>query len=75
MPLPKYSPEEIRAIQKAEKERQAAAIAAAKQRRAQYAIDDDEEDDVNIPVIRSHFDNDDEPTAPAQKNPSNKKKK
>ncbi len=77
MPLPKYSPEEIRAIQKAEKERQAAAIAAAKQRRAQYALDDDEEDDVNIPVIRSRFDNDDEPkdSAPAQKKTSNKKKK
>ena len=70
-------PEEIRAIQKAEKERQAAAMAAAKQRRAQYALDDDDEEDVDIPVIRSHFDNDDEPAtpAPAQKKTSNKKKK
>ena len=78
MPLPTYTPEEIRAMQKAEKERQAAAIAAAKQRRAQYALDDDDEEDVNIPVIRSHFDNDDdEPAAPAPKtqNQSKKKKK
>lgn len=60
MPLPTYTPEEIRAMQKAEKERQAAAIAAAKQRRAQYAMDDDEDEDVNVPVIRSRFDNDDD---------------
>lgn len=73
MPLPTYTPEEIRAMQKAEKEKQAAAIAAAKQRRAQYMLDDDDEDDVDIPEIRSKFDNDeDEGDKPA---PQNKKKK
>ena len=76
MPLPKYTPEEIRAMQKAEKERQAAAIAAAKQRRAQYALDDDDEEDVNIPVIRSRFDNEDSaPAEPKPQNQSQKKKK
>lgn len=76
MPLPKYTDEEIRAIQKAEKERQAAAVAAAKQRQARYALDDDEDDDVNVPVIRSHFDNDDEGgEAPAQKPQNSQKKK
>lgn len=61
MPLPTFSPEEIRAMQKAEKERQAAAAAAAKQRRAALMADDEGEEDVDIPVIRSKFDNDDEP--------------
>ncbi len=74
MPLPTYTAEEIRAMQKAEKERQAAAIAAAKQRRMQYMLDDDEEDDVNIPVIRSRFDND-EPAERPDPKPRNKKKK
>ncbi len=60
MPLPTYTAEEIRAMQKAEKERQAAAIAAAKQRRAQLMADDEGEDDIDIPVIRSKFDNDDD---------------
>ena len=75
MPLPTYSAEEIRAIQKAQKERQAAAIAAAKQRRAQYALDDEDEDDINIPEIRSHFDNDDTPSTPVPKGNQSKKKK
>ncbi len=73
MPLPTYTAEEIRAMQKAEKERQAAAIAAAKQRRAQYMLDDEGEDDINIPVIRSKFDNDDD-TPPVQPQPPKKKK-
>ena len=72
MPLPTYSPEEIRAIQKAEKERQAASLAAAKQRRAQYALDDDDEEDIDVPVIRSHFDEDD---GDEPKNHTEKKKK
>ena len=72
MPLPTYTPEEIRAMQKAEKERQDAARAAAKQRRAQYLLDEEDDEEVEIPVIRSKFDNDDEEDdAP----PSPKKKK
>ena len=66
MPLPTFTPEELRAMQKAEKERQQAAMAAAKQRRVHY-MDDEDEADVEIPVIRSKFDNDDEDDTPPQK--------
>lgn len=71
MPLPTYSDEELRAMQKAEKERQAAAMAAAKQRRAQYALDDDDEEDFEIPEVKSRFDNDEDDFVP----PVKKKKK
>ena len=71
MPLPTFSQEELRAMQKAEKERQAAAMAAAKQRRAQYALDDDDEEDFEIPEVKSRFDNDEDDFVP----PVKKKKK
>ena len=74
MPLPTYTKEEIRAMQKAEKERQAAALAAAKQRRAQYALDDEDEEDVDIPVIVSRFDQEDGGNE-EQKHSKDKKKK
>lgn len=70
MPLPTFTDEEIRAIEKAEKERQKEAIRAAKAnktRSAIHAIDDDEDDDVVLPPIRSRYGEDDgvdEPTPP-----------
>ena len=73
MPLPTFTEEEIRAIEKAEKERQREAIRAAKANKTTsllHAIDDDdnEGDDVVLPPIRSRYGEDDgldEPTPPA----------
>lgn len=77
MPLPTYTEEELRSIQKAEKAKQEAARAAmrsgAVSPRSLHHIDDDDEDDVEIPEIVSKFDKD-PPAAPSAKN-NNKKKK
>ncbi len=84
MPLPTYTEEEIRAIQKAEKAKQEAARAAmhsgAVNPRSLHHIDDDDEEDVDIPEIVSKFDQEDNDSpvkkAPIKKDkPSNKKKK
>ena len=75
MPLPTYTEEEIREINKAEKAKQAAALAAAKQRRITYSDDEDDDDeDVELPEIKSKFDReDDEPAAPSTQNKKKKK--
>lgn len=60
MPLPKFTPEELRAIEKEEKERARRNAAAARQ--AQKARFDDEDDDIDeskIPHIKSKFDDED----------------
>ncbi len=68
MPLPTYTEEEIRAILKAEKERANANRAAMRQNgysaKSLHHIDDDDDDDIIVPVIRSKFDEDDEPASP-----------
>ena len=75
MPLPTYTEEELRAIQRAEKAKQEAARAAmrsgAVSPKSLHHIDDDDEDEVEVPEIVSKFDR--EPTASPE--PKNKKKK
>ena len=79
MPLPTYTEEELRAIQKAEKAKQEAARAAmrsgAVSSKSLHHIDDDDED-VDVPEIVSKFDRE-EPDAPIAKAPlkNDKKKK
>ena len=60
MPLPKFSPEELRAIEKEEKERAKRNAAAARQaQKKRYADDDEEIDESKIPQIKSKFDDED----------------
>ena len=76
MPLPKYTDEEIRAILKAEKERDNANRAAMREARASskslhHIDDEDDDEDIVIPEIKSKFDEDDtdEPSAPKENAP------
>ncbi|MBO5653111.1 MAG: YidC/Oxa1 family membrane protein insertase [Clostridia bacterium] len=75
MPLPTYTEEELRAIQKAEKAKQEAARAAMKSgvvsSKSLHHIDDDDEDEEYVPEIVSKFDREPSDT-PA---PNKKKKK
>ncbi len=72
MPLPKFTEEELREIQKAEKARAEASRAALRgeNRPAGTSLhfSDDDDEDVDIPVIRSKFD--DEEYTPAPKSTS-----
>ena len=80
MPLPTYTEEELRAIQRAEKAKQEAARAAmrngAVSSRSLHHIDDDDDEDADIPEIVSKFDREDTSVAPTVKPPvkNNKKK-
>lgn len=60
MPLPEYTPEELRAIEREEKERARRNAAAARQAQKKRFDEDDEEiDESKIPHIRSKFDDED----------------
>ena len=75
MPLPTYTEEEIRAILKAEKEKANANRAAMREGRysaksLHHIDDDDDDDDIIVPTIKSKFDEDDTPAAPAPQKPA-----
>lgn len=73
MPLPHYTDEEIREMQKAEKRRMQEARAAKKTSPySLHHIDDDDDEDTVVPEIRSKYDEDD--TATALSAPEEKKK-
>lgn len=79
MPLPTYTEEELRAIQRAEKAKQEAARAAMRSgavspKSLHHIDDEDDEDDVYVPEIVSKFDRE-EPDTPITDNKKNKKKK
>ena len=64
MPLPHYTDEEIREMQRAEKRRMQEARASKKTSPySLHHIDDDDDEDVVVPEIRSKYDEDDEGTA------------
>lgn len=78
MPLPTYTEEEIRAIQRAEKAKQEAARAAmrsgAVSSKSLHHIDDDDEDEEYVPEIVSKFDREEPITPISDPKKKNKKK-